>query len=100
MTQSEYLRWLIERQLEGFHVPPGFVKLNLTLRECVMEEMEFLARTNSLASPAEAFVAAAMEGLSVLLQKAEERADRRDRLEQKQTTRSKEQAVKQRYVNP
>jgi len=41
-----------------------------------------------------------MEGLSVLLQKAEERADRRDRLEQKQTTRSKEQAVKQRYVNP
>lgn len=100
MTQSEYLRWLIERQLEGFHVPPGFIKVNLTLRECVMEEMEFLARTNSFGSAAEAFVAAAMEGLTVLLQKAEERTERRERLEQKQTARSKEQAVSQHYVNP
>lgn len=100
MTQSEYLRWLIERQLEGSHVPPGFVKVNLTLRDCVMEEMGFLARTNNISSTAEAFVVAAIEGLSVLLQKAEERTERRERLEHKQAAHSKEQAVSQRYVNP
>lgn len=100
MTQSEYVRWLIERQLEGRHAPPGFVKVNLTLRECVMEEMEFLAQTTGHSTAAEAFVAAALEGLTLMLQKTEERHKLRQRLEQQQLDRAKEQAVSKNYVKP
>jgi len=100
MTQSEYIRWLIERQVEGQYVPPGFVKLNLTLRECVMEEMEFLASSYGQSTAAEVFVTAALEGLTLLMQKVDDRNALRDRLAEKQHSRSKEQAVSQRYVNP
>lgn len=93
MTQSEYLRWLIERQLEAMHAPPGMVRVNLALSERIMSKLNVLAFEHGWETQAEAVRSAVNAGIKTYLKETRELTSDLSSLQQEQLATAKQEAV-------
>ena len=92
MTQSEYLRWLIERQLESMHAPPGMVRVNLALSERVMQKLDALAFEYGWETQTETVRAAVNAGIKTYITETRELTSDLTGLQKEQLATAKKEA--------